>query len=324
MDASDAARAADAADTPGSARWPAGSRCSTRSSGRTNGACASSRPRPACRAAPSIGFSTRWSASSCWPPPIEPASSASARCSIRQALIVGERLDLTRIARPVLERTTARTGETTILCLYAPVRQQFWAVEAAESVHPIRYIWESLRTWGELHVGSSGKGILAFLPDDDREAILARLPDPIPGLRPLSKAQLRAELDAARARGFVISHGERFQGAVGASAPIRDATGPGSRRHRDQLAGQPDERRSRARAGPGRAGRRRRDLAGPRVRGGRPPRLSASRERGRPPAEWPSLDHRRDMKRAAHRNGPLSSIRVECHVRSRGASPWLR
>jgi IclR family transcriptional regulator, acetate operon repressor len=158
---------------------------------------------------------------------------------IRQALILGDRLDVTRIARPVLERTTARTGETTILCLYAPIRQQFWAVDAAESAHPIRYIWESLRTWGELHLGSSGKGILAFLPDGTRDEILARLPDPVPGLRPISKTQLRLELDAARARGWVVSHGERFQGAVGASAPIRDAT---ARVRGDVVISWPDNR----------------------------------------------------------------------------------
>jgi len=143
----------------------------------------------------------------------------------RLALILAERSDVTRVARPVLERTTGQTGETTILCLYAPARQQFWAVDAAESAHPIRYIWESLRDWGEVYVGSTGKGILAFLPPDEQESIIRPLPDPIPGLRPISHAQLRAELVSARERGFVVSHGERFQGAVGASAPIRDASG---------------------------------------------------------------------------------------------------
>ena len=163
---------------------------------------------------------------------------------IRQALILADRLDVTRIARPSLERTTARTGETTILCLYAPSRRQFWAADAAESAHPIRYIWESLRNWGELYVGSSGKGILAFLPRDEQEAILAGLPDPVPGLRPIPREQLRAELDEARIRGYVISRGERFQGAVGASAPIRDATG---RVRGDVVISWPDNRTSAAR-----------------------------------------------------------------------------
>jgi DNA-binding IclR family transcriptional regulator len=144
---------------------------------------------------------------------------------VRTALILADRLDVTRVARPVLERVAASTGETAILCLYAPNRRQFWAVDAAESAHPIRYIWESLRDWNDLHDGSSGKGILAFLTPEEQGDILTRLPDPIPGVRPLPKAVLREQLAEARARGYVISRGERVVGAVGASAPIRDATG---------------------------------------------------------------------------------------------------
>src|SRR5262245_15385462 len=44
----------------------------------------------------------------------------------RAALILSDRLDVTRVARPVLERVAASTGETAILCLYAPNRRQFW------------------------------------------------------------------------------------------------------------------------------------------------------------------------------------------------------
>ncbi len=163
---------------------------------------------------------------------------------VRTAVILADRLDITRVARPVLERATASTGETSILCLYAPNRRQFWAVDAAESAHPIRYIWESLRDWNDLHVGSSGKGILAFLPPEEQGDILTRLPDPIPGIRPLPKAVLREQLAEARERGFVISRGERFSGAVGASAPIRDATG---RVVGDIVISWPDNRTSEAR-----------------------------------------------------------------------------
>ena len=143
----------------------------------------------------------------------------------RLAVLLADRVDVRRLGRPVLEATMGETGETAILALYAPARRQFWAVDAAESGQTIRYIWESLREWGDLHVGSSGKGILAFLPEAEREAILEALPDPIPGLKAIAKADLRAELSEARRRGYVISHGERFAGAVGVSAPIRDAMG---------------------------------------------------------------------------------------------------
>jgi len=162
----------------------------------------------------------------------------------RTALILADRLDISRVARPILDDVTARTGETAILCLYAPNRRQFWAVDAAESAHPIRYIWESLRDWNDLHLGSSGKGILAFLPPDEQGDILTRLPDPVPGLRPLPKAVLREQLAEARERGYVVSHGERISGAVGASAPIYDAIG---RVVGDIVISWPDNRTSEAR-----------------------------------------------------------------------------
>jgi DNA-binding IclR family transcriptional regulator len=143
----------------------------------------------------------------------------------RIGLLVAEHLDIRRIGRPILERAATAIGETVVLALYDPARRQFSAVDAAVSNQAIRYIWESLRDWSDVHLGSSGKGILAFLPDAEREAILDRLPDPIPGLHPLPKARLRAELDAARRRGWAVSHGERYEGAVGVAAPIRDARG---------------------------------------------------------------------------------------------------
>ena len=155
---------------------------------------------------------------------------------------IAEHLEVQRIARSILEETAASIGETIVLALYDPHRRKFSAVDAVETDHPIRYLWESLRDWSELHLGSSGKGILAFLPPAERDAIIDRLPDPIPGRLPLTKARLRRELDAARRRGYVVSHGERYEGAVGVSAPIRDAR---SRIVGDLIATWPDNRTSR-------------------------------------------------------------------------------
>ena len=158
---------------------------------------------------------------------------------LRLSVLLADRSDATRIARPILEATASRIGETIVLALYSPARRMFWAVDAVESTHTIRYIWETLRDWSDLHQGASGKGILAFLPDEERESILASLPDPIPGLIPRTKSELRLDLDRARADGFVISHGERVPSAVGISAPIRDAAG---RVIGDVIAAWPDNR----------------------------------------------------------------------------------
>ena len=150
----------------------------------------------------------------------------------RLSVLIAERLDVRRIARPILEATAKTIGETVILAQYSPARGRFWAVDAVESSHTIRYIWESLRSWNDLYRGASGKGILAFLPEHEREAILAKLDEP-------ERSSLREALDTARAQGFVISRGERFAGAVGVSAPIRDAIG---RVIGDLVAGWPDNR----------------------------------------------------------------------------------
>ncbi len=150
----------------------------------------------------------------------------------RLAVLTADRLDVRRVARPILEATAEAIDETVILALYSPSRRRFWAVDAAEAGHPIRYIWESLRPWSDLHRGASGKGILAFLPEDEREAVLEGIPEP-------ERTALRAALDRARSAGVVISHGERFAGAVGVAAPIRDATGGVIG---DLVAGWPDNR----------------------------------------------------------------------------------
>lgn len=154
---------------------------------------------------------------------------------------VAEHLEVQRVARSILEETAATIGETIVLAVYDPQRRRFSAVDAVETNHPIRYIWESLRDWSELHLGSSGKGILAFLPPAEQNAIIDRLTDPIPGRHRLTKARLRRELDEARRRGYVVSHGERYEGAVGVSAPIRDARG---RIAGDLIATWPDNRTS--------------------------------------------------------------------------------
>lgn len=156
---------------------------------------------------------------------------------------VAEHLEVQRVARSILEETASTIGETIVLAVYDPQRRRFSAVDAVETNHPIRYIWESLRDWSELHLGSSGKGILAFLPQAEQNAIIDRLPDPIPGRHPLTKTRLRRELEEARRRGYVVSHGERYEGAVGVSAPIRDARG---RIVGDLIATWPDNRTNEA------------------------------------------------------------------------------
>jgi DNA-binding IclR family transcriptional regulator len=158
-------------------------------------------------------------------PSVAPGRSAVGPGLARLAVRLTDHVDIVRLARPVLEDLRDETGETAILTLYDRSRRQFRAVVASEAPHAIRYIWEPLTAWSDLHLGASGKGILAFLPEEERERILASLPDPVPGARPVPLARLRREVAEARTRGVVVSRGERVAGAIGVSAPIRDAAG---------------------------------------------------------------------------------------------------
>lgn len=142
---------------------------------------------------------------------------------LRLSLIVTSQLDLAKVAPDILQESARLSGETVVLALYVPSQHQFRTVDAAESDHAVRYIPKDIGKLGALHIGASGKGILAFLPESEREDILRDLPDPLPTLG-ISKDALRDQLAKARDLGYIVSHGERTEGTVGASAPIRDAS----------------------------------------------------------------------------------------------------
>ncbi len=80
-----------------------------------------------------------------------------------------DRTDMRGIARPALEAAARRLDETVFLTVYSSGRRQLWAVIAAETTNPLRYDWENLRDWSDVHVGATGLGILAFLDEAERE-----------------------------------------------------------------------------------------------------------------------------------------------------------
>jgi DNA-binding IclR family transcriptional regulator len=77
-----------------------------------------------------------------------------------------------------------------------------------------------------LHAGAPGKLLLAYLPEEVRDKILADT-----GLVALtartitSRAELEAELAAIRERGWATSFGEHIEGVSCLSVPLRDADG---------------------------------------------------------------------------------------------------
>jgi DNA-binding IclR family transcriptional regulator len=125
-------------------------------------------------------------------------------------VLAADRSDLRRAAEPLLSELRDRTGET--VSLHIRVGDDRVCVAGAESRHEVRRVL----TLGEpvpLWLGPSGRVILAFLPEPQREAVLARS-----GAGDL--ASLRDELAAIRADGFADSDGGRTRGVGALSVPI--------------------------------------------------------------------------------------------------------
>lgn len=111
--------------------------------------------------------------------------------------------ELRRRALPHLQAIRERTGESaTLSVLRGHVR--VYAAQV-ESRHTVRQTVD-VGSEAPLHLGASGKAILAFLPSHPPQV-------------PRSKS-LDADLEQIRQRGYAVSHGERVPGASSIAAPV--------------------------------------------------------------------------------------------------------
>lgn len=135
-----------------------------------------------------------------------------------------ERMSLVRAARPVMDHLAGVTGESVHLIerhgLAAVV------VDVRESAKPVRL---TAQVGGRypLHAGACPQAILAFLPAEQQEQVLAQLPA-LPRYTPrtvLDPDRLRQVLAAVREQGFAVSDEDVDVGARGVGAPIFDGSG---------------------------------------------------------------------------------------------------
>lgn len=125
-------------------------------------------------------------------------------------------LDVTGIARPVIESLRDTTGETAALfALHGDRRVCVLEYESRKELSIVRGIGETMT----ITKGATGRAILAFLDDDRKDALLAGI----------AKADRGPKLDRAlsetRDRGYATSFGEIIVGAVAVAAPYYDHRG---------------------------------------------------------------------------------------------------
>jgi IclR family transcriptional regulator, KDG regulon repressor len=132
-------------------------------------------------------------------------------------------MDLHAAAAPVLAMLRGQTRETAQIGVLD--KGEVVYVDRLESSHTLRLFTETGRRV-PAHCTSSGKVLLAFLPDAERAAALTRRP--LPALTPdtiTDPAALDAELARVRARGWAEAVNERETGVASIAAPVRDSRG---------------------------------------------------------------------------------------------------
>jgi DNA-binding IclR family transcriptional regulator len=124
------------------------------------------------------------------------------------------RPEVGRLARPALQRLADETGLTaSVHVRMGHCRVCVERVEGAGIVRPHVRIGESL----PLHVGASGKILLAWLPQDARQELVALSCAAYPE-HPLNTPE--AAFDIIRQQGWALSLGERDEALASLSAPV--------------------------------------------------------------------------------------------------------
>lgn len=144
---------------------------------------------------------------------------------IRLAIRVMAKVSARTQALPVLRQLAQRFNETVYYCLFDHEHDLVIPVDLVESSHNLRFVvdvGESL----PLYCGSTSKAIMAHLPESEVQAVIAATglarvtPDTI-----TDPAELLADLEKTRRRGYSVSYGERQAQVVGFGSAVLDNAG---------------------------------------------------------------------------------------------------
>jgi IclR family transcriptional regulator, acetate operon repressor len=131
-------------------------------------------------------------------------------------------LDLIRTARPVMEDLADRTRETVNLGVLSGDDVIYVdQVTGARSIVSVN--WVGRRT--PLHCTASGKVLMAFAPDAERDRLLAIPLEASTRRTIVEPSALRAQLEETRTRGYATTMEELEQGLNAVAAPVRQADG---------------------------------------------------------------------------------------------------
>ncbi len=137
--------------------------------------------------------------------------------------LVAERLDMRKIAYPIMKDLRDEIGEAVNLTMKE--NKEVVYVEKLDTMHPVR-LFTKIGRRSPLYTGACSRIILAYLPEKEQEDYLNEtelLPYAIGTIT--DKETLRSVLRKSRQDGYTISHSELENHTSSVAAPIFDHTG---------------------------------------------------------------------------------------------------
>ncbi|XZE51571.1 IclR family transcriptional regulator [Planctomycetaceae bacterium SH139] len=130
---------------------------------------------------------------------------------------------LVESALPAMRGIRKLTGETTQLCCL--VDRDVVIVEQLLATHPFKYSVD-LGARCPCYSSAPGKAMVAFLPVEEREALVGRLRfKRFTANTIATREAFRAELEAILTRGYAVDYAEGLEGIRCVAAPILDRVG---------------------------------------------------------------------------------------------------
>lgn len=131
-------------------------------------------------------------------------------------------VNLSRVARPYLDRLSAQTKESTLLGILD--EDSVLYIDRGEAPAGLDMVADAGRR-GPLHATASGKVLLAHVPKDDLDRLLERALSRYTKTTITNPAVMRRQLGQVRSRGYSTCWEEREPGLCSLAVPLRDYTG---------------------------------------------------------------------------------------------------
>jgi DNA-binding IclR family transcriptional regulator len=130
---------------------------------------------------------------------------------------------LTRVARPVIERLAETTGDTAFLTVRSG--SEAICADRVTGSYPVKALTMEVGNRRPLGIGSGSLALLAALPDEEIDEILKANADRLVHFKAVRPARIRREIQQARVRKYALAEGHVVKEVSGVGVAIRDPRG---------------------------------------------------------------------------------------------------